>query len=116
MMQTDRLRLPPQHPEAAAMARELADYEIRVDQNANDAYGAFKVGTHDDLVTALGLAVWPIRRVGKCGRSEPWTSTVGGDRTNARTCRRWRAGSVGRSPKTGHRKDDQRPRGCGVTP
>ena len=24
---------------------------------ANDRYGAFKVGTHDDLVTALGLAV-----------------------------------------------------------
>ena len=35
---------------------ELLDYEIRVDQNANDRYGAFRVGTHDDLVTALGLA------------------------------------------------------------
>lgn len=33
------------------------DYEIRVDENANDKYGAFKVGTHDDLVTSLGLAV-----------------------------------------------------------
>lgn len=29
----------------------------RVSENANDTYGAFKVGTHDDLVTALGLAV-----------------------------------------------------------
>lgn len=57
LMQTDRLRLPPNHPEADAMARELADYEIRVDQDANDRYGAFKVGAHDDLVTALGLAV-----------------------------------------------------------
>ena len=27
-----------------------------MDENANDRYGAFKVGTHDDLVTALGLA------------------------------------------------------------
>lgn len=25
--------------------------------DANDRYGAFAVGTHDDLVTALGLAV-----------------------------------------------------------
>jgi hypothetical protein len=37
--------------------QELLDYEIRVDENANDKYGAFRVGTHDDLVTALGLAV-----------------------------------------------------------
>lgn len=57
LLQTDRLRLPPQHPEAAAMARELADYEIRIDQDANDRYGAFRVGQHDDYVTALGLAV-----------------------------------------------------------
>jgi len=57
LIQTDRMRLPAGHPEAQAMARELADYEIKVDQNANDTYGAFRVGTHDDLVTALGLAV-----------------------------------------------------------
>ncbi len=56
LVQSDRLHLPPGHPEAAAMMRELQDYEIRVDQNANDKYGAFRVGTHDDLVTALGLA------------------------------------------------------------
>jgi len=56
LAQADRLHLPPGHPEAAAMMRELQDYEIRVDGDANDRYGAFKVGTHDDLVTALGLA------------------------------------------------------------
>jgi len=57
LLQSNRLALPAKKPEAAAMARELQDYEIRVDQDANDKYGAFKVGTHDDLVTALGLAV-----------------------------------------------------------
>jgi hypothetical protein len=30
--------------------------EIRVTEDANDRYGAFRVGSHDDLVTALGLA------------------------------------------------------------
>jgi hypothetical protein len=39
------------------LGQELMDYEIRVDQDANDRYGAFAVGSHDDLVTALGLAV-----------------------------------------------------------
>ncbi len=56
LFQRELLKLPPRHAEAQAMARELKDYEIRVDENANDKYGAFRVGTHDDLVTALGLA------------------------------------------------------------
>jgi hypothetical protein len=58
LLQTGRLH-PPKTAEAEVLARELLDYEIRVDQNANDTYGAFKVGSHDDLVTALGLAVPP---------------------------------------------------------
>lgn len=57
LFQSGRIHLPPNHPEAAAMARELEDYEIRVTEDANDRYGAFRVGSHDDLVTALGLAV-----------------------------------------------------------
>src|SRR5207249_8948868 len=56
LFQGERLHLPPGHPEAQTMTDELLDYEIRVDKNANDTYGAFRVGTHDDLVTALGLA------------------------------------------------------------
>jgi hypothetical protein len=55
VLQTGRLLLP-ETPEARVLAQELLDYEIRVDRDANDHYGAFRVGTHDDLVTALGLA------------------------------------------------------------
>ncbi len=58
LLQTGRIHLPCTS-EARALAEELLDYEIRVDENANDKYGAFRVGTHDDLVTALGLAVQP---------------------------------------------------------
>ena len=56
LLQTDRLMLPITR-ESETLARELQDYEIRVDEDANMKAGAFKVGTHDDLVTALGLAV-----------------------------------------------------------
>ncbi len=56
LLQCGRIHLP-RTAEAEALAKELLDYEIQVDENANDKYGAFKVGTHDDLVTALGLAV-----------------------------------------------------------
>jgi hypothetical protein len=41
----------------AAAARELLDYEIRVTEDANERYGAFRVGAHDDLVTSLGLTL-----------------------------------------------------------
>ncbi|HSL82164.1 MAG TPA: hypothetical protein VLF66_05275 [Thermoanaerobaculia bacterium] len=56
VLQNHRLHLPHTR-EAEALTEELLDYEIRVDESANDRYGAFRVGTHDDLVTALGLAV-----------------------------------------------------------
>jgi len=56
LLGSGRLHLP-QTSEAAALARELLDYEIRVDDNAHVRFGAFKTGAHDDLVTALGLAV-----------------------------------------------------------
>lgn len=56
LLQFGRLHLP-KTAEAEALAGELLDYEIRVSENGNDTYGAFRVGTHDDLVTALGLAV-----------------------------------------------------------
>ncbi|MDP9371808.1 MAG: hypothetical protein M3Q65_05020 [Chloroflexota bacterium] len=53
LLQPGRLELA-KTPETDALAREQ-DYEIKIDQDANDRYGAFKVGTHDGLVTALGL-------------------------------------------------------------
>ncbi len=56
LLQTTRIKLPATD-EARALARELETYEIRVDDDAHDRYGAFKTGAHDDLVTALGLAV-----------------------------------------------------------
>lgn len=57
LFQTERIELPANHAEATAMARELQDYEIKSDPDGDTKFGAFKVGSHDDLVTALGLAV-----------------------------------------------------------
>jgi hypothetical protein len=55
MLESGRLHLP-RTREAGALTDELLNYELRVDDNANEKYGAFKIGTHDDLTTALGLA------------------------------------------------------------
>jgi hypothetical protein len=53
-----RVKLPRSSEELEAMVEELLNYEIHVSEEGHDQYGAFKIGTHDDLVTALGLACW----------------------------------------------------------
>jgi hypothetical protein len=70
LLGTGRLHLPP-GPEMEALADELLNYELRVDAKGHAKAGAFRVGTHDDLVTAVGLATqvddvdWP---------APPWVS------------------------------------------
>jgi hypothetical protein len=56
LIQTQRIRLP-RSPEAKALARELETFEVRISETAAITGGAFRTGSHDDLVVALGLAV-----------------------------------------------------------
>jgi len=56
LLQTGCLLLP-RTKEAETLATDLLAYEITMSDQANDQYGAFTVGAHDDLITALGLAV-----------------------------------------------------------
>ncbi|MBM3189373.1 MAG: hypothetical protein FJZ90_11705 [Chloroflexi bacterium] len=57
LLQSGRIHLP-QTAEAGALVDELLNYEIKVSEDAQASFGAFKTGTHDDLATALGLACW----------------------------------------------------------
>lgn len=57
LFQTGRVEIPSSNKEAEAMARELLDFEIRLNDKGNMQSGAFKVGSHDDLVIALALSV-----------------------------------------------------------
>jgi hypothetical protein len=56
LLGTGRLHLP-RGREAAALTDELVNYELRVSGDGHARAGAFRTGTHDDLVTSLGLAV-----------------------------------------------------------
>ncbi len=58
LLQAGRVLLP-KTAEAAALATDLQNYEITLVADANERDGAFSVGSHDDLVTALGLAAQP---------------------------------------------------------
>lgn len=57
LLQTERLHLP-KTPQTTVLADDLVNFEVRLDDTANDRPGAFPVGVYDDLVTALGLAVF----------------------------------------------------------
>ena len=43
---------------AETLARELQNFTVKITDAANDVYGAWREGTHDDLVLAVALAVW----------------------------------------------------------
>jgi hypothetical protein len=66
LLQTHRVHLP-KSQEAKILSEELLAYEVEMEPDASSREGAFKVGTRDELVTALGLAIlddpvlWGIR-------------------------------------------------------
>lgn len=56
LLQSTRVHAP-DTAEVKATLEELRVYEIKVDNDGKDTYGAFRTGTHDDLATSLGLSV-----------------------------------------------------------
>ncbi len=43
---------------AETLSRELQNFTVKITDAANDVYGAWREGTHDDLVLAAALALW----------------------------------------------------------
>jgi hypothetical protein len=58
LLQTRRLRVARALPEAAILVRELETFQVKLTEAANEVYGAWRTGQHDDLVLAVGLAGW----------------------------------------------------------
>lgn len=57
-LQTGRLKIAPELSEAATLVRELLNFQVKITDHAHDTYGAWREGTHDDLVLAVALALW----------------------------------------------------------
>jgi hypothetical protein len=57
-LQSGRLKIAGKLPEADTLARELQNFQVKINDNAHDSYGAWRDGTHDDLVLAVALALW----------------------------------------------------------
>lgn len=59
LLQTGRLKIAEELQLASTLTRELLNFQVRIDpRTAHDSYGAWREGTHDDLVLAVALAVW----------------------------------------------------------
>jgi hypothetical protein len=58
-LQTGRLKIAASLPDAATLTRELESFQVKINlDTAHDSYGAWREGSHDDLVLAVALALW----------------------------------------------------------
>lgn len=59
LLQSKRVKFAETLPEVATLVRELLSFQVKINaKTAHDSYGAWREGTHDDLVLAVALAVW----------------------------------------------------------
>lgn len=60
-LQTRRLRIAKELPDAAVLRKELENFRARISLSGHDSYGAgedWRKENHDDLVLAVAMAVW----------------------------------------------------------
>ena len=58
LLQSGRLKVAEALPDTATLTRELLNFQVKISEQAHDSYGAWREGTHDDLVLATALACW----------------------------------------------------------
>ena len=58
LLQTKRLRIPSLLPEAQVLLEEMTNFQVKISLTGHDSYGAWREGTHDDLLLAVALACW----------------------------------------------------------
>jgi hypothetical protein len=58
LMQSRRLQMARSLPDAAMLVRELQNFQVKITAAANETFGVWRDGQHDDLVLAVALASW----------------------------------------------------------
>ncbi len=59
LFQSGRLKIAPALQHAKTLADELERFRVKIDPvTAHDSYGAWRSGSHDDLVLAVAVAAW----------------------------------------------------------
>jgi hypothetical protein len=58
VLQAHRLQIARGLPDATALVRELQQFQVKITAAANETFGVWRDGQHDDLVLAVALACW----------------------------------------------------------
>jgi hypothetical protein len=58
LLQSRRLLVAKSLPHAETLKRELQTFQVKITAAANEVYGAWREGAHDDLLLAVALATW----------------------------------------------------------
>jgi hypothetical protein len=56
--QSQRLKIPRRMRHADALVHELLNFKVKITASANEVFGTWRQGQHDDLVLAVALACW----------------------------------------------------------
>lgn len=62
LLQGERLKFAKGLPAIAALVQEMMAFRVKITDAGNDTYGAWREGTHDDLVLAVAVATWYAER------------------------------------------------------
>jgi hypothetical protein len=62
-MQQGGLQIAEGMKEGATLVKEMAEMRVKVSGSGNEQFGAWRDGEHDDLVLAVSLACWAVRKV-----------------------------------------------------
>jgi hypothetical protein len=63
LMQSERLKVASALPEAPTLLRELQTFRVRITDAANETFGTWREGDHDDTVLAVAMACWAGERI-----------------------------------------------------
>ena len=58
LLQSNRLKVAEGLPDASVLVQELLNFQVKITTSANDIYGTWREGQHDDLVLSTSLACW----------------------------------------------------------
>jgi hypothetical protein len=62
LLQTDGLKIAAGLKDRSMLLEEMAAMRLRVTEAGNEQYGSCREGSHDDLVLAVALACWSVKK------------------------------------------------------
>ena len=63
LMQQGGLQIAEGMKEGATLVKEMAEMRVKISGSGNEQFGAWRSGEHDDLVLAVALACWGVKKV-----------------------------------------------------